>query len=62
LPEGQASFSGEARVKSSHLSAFALAAAGALALIAAPSFAQSYDGKNTCNDEIILTALMSNAR
>ena len=43
-------------VKSSHLSAFALAAAGALTLIAVPSFAQSYDDKGYYDDEIIVTA------
>jgi UrcA family protein len=43
-------------VKSSHLSALALAAAGALTLIAAPSFAQSYDDKVAYDDEIIVTA------
>ena len=44
-------------MKSSHLSAFALAAAGALTLIAAPSFAQDYPDKGPYyDDEIIVTA------
>jgi UrcA family protein len=43
-------------VKSSHLSALALAAAGALTLIAAPSFAQVYSDKVAYDDEIIVTA------
>ena len=43
-------------MKSSHLSTIALAVAGALALIAAPSFAQSYDDKGYYDDEIIVTA------
>lgn len=41
-------------MKGSHL--FALAAAGALTLLAAPSFAQNYDDKVTYDDEIIVTA------
>jgi len=43
-------------VKSSQFSALALAAAAALTLIAAPSFAQSYDDKGAYDDEIIVTA------
>jgi UrcA family protein len=43
-------------VKSSHLSALALAAAGALTLIATPSFAQDYSDKVAYDDEIIVTA------
>ena len=43
-------------MKGSHLSAFAIAAAGALTLVAAPSFAQSYDDKVVYDDEIIVTA------
>ena len=43
-------------MKSSHSSALALAAAGALTLIAAPSFAQDYPDKVVYDDEIIVTA------
>ena len=43
-------------MKSSHLSALALAAASALTLIATPCFAQSYDDKVAYDDEIIVTA------
>ena len=44
-------------MKSSHLSVLALAAAGALTLIAAPSFAQDYTDKGPYyDDEIIVTA------
>ena len=43
-------------MKRFHLSALALAAAGALTFIAAPSFAQSYDDKVAYDNEIIVTA------
>ncbi len=43
-------------MKSSHSLALAIATAGALTLIAAPSFAQSYDDKVAYDDEIIVTA------
>ncbi|MFZ2028906.1 MAG: UrcA family protein [Vitreimonas sp.] len=43
-------------MKSSKISALALAAAGALTLIAAPSFAQEANDKFAYDDEIIVTA------
>ena len=48
-------------MKGSHLSALALAGAGALTLLTAPAFAQSYDeqsysDKGAYDDEIIVTA------
>lgn len=43
-------------MKGSHFSALAIGAAGALTLIASPSFAQSYDDKATYDDEIVVTA------
>jgi UrcA family protein len=46
----------ENTMKSSHLPALALAVAGAMTLLAAPAFAQSYDDKGYHDDEIIVTA------